>query len=85
MESFDIVHFPMYGLRKIKKYNKDNPDPLYLIQGVWVNDYVLNSHHNIYDDEFCENFYNHCKAVVDVICVLRRAGVNKPLQLALQA
>ena len=23
MESFDIVHFPMYGLRKIKKYNKD--------------------------------------------------------------
>ena len=23
MEPFDIVHFPIYGLRKIKKYNKD--------------------------------------------------------------
>lgn len=22
-ESFDVIHFPMYGLRKIKKYNKD--------------------------------------------------------------
>jgi hypothetical protein len=23
LESFDIIHFPIYGLRKIKKYNKD--------------------------------------------------------------
>ena len=38
------------------EYNLDREQPLYLIQGVWVNDYVLNSHHNIYDDAFCENF-----------------------------
>ena len=25
------------------EYNHENPDPLYLIHGVWVNDYVLNS------------------------------------------
>ncbi len=49
------------------EYNSGREEPLYLIQGVWVNDYVLNSHHNIYDDAFCENFYTHCKTVVDVI------------------
>lgn len=49
------------------EYNVDREKPLYLIQGVWVNDYVLNSHHNIYDDAFCENFYIHCKTAVDVI------------------
>ena len=49
------------------EYNNGREEPLYLIQGVWVNDYVLNSHHNIYDDAFCEDFYTHCKVAVDVI------------------
>ena len=49
------------------EYNNGREKPLYLIQGVWVNDYVLNSHHNIYDDAFCEDFYTHCKTAVDVI------------------
>ena len=30
------------------EYNKDNPEPLYLIHGVWVNDYVQNSHRDAY-------------------------------------
>lgn len=49
------------------EYNSGREEPLYLIQGVWVNDYVLNSHYNIYDDAFYENFYSHCKTAVDVI------------------
>lgn len=49
------------------KYNKDREDPLYLIQGTWFNDYIINSHHNIYDESFYENFYDHCKTAVDVI------------------
>ncbi len=49
------------------EYNRGREQPLYLIQGVWVNDYVLNSHHNIYDDAFFESFYSHCKTAVDVI------------------
>ena len=49
------------------EYNNGREKPLYLIQGVWVNDYVLNSHYNIYDDAFCEDFYTHCKTAVDVI------------------
>ena len=30
------------------KYNENNPDPLYMIHGVWVNDYVQNSHRDAY-------------------------------------
>ena len=26
------------------EYNKNNDDPLWLIHGVWINDYVQNSH-----------------------------------------
>ena len=33
------------------EYNKDNPEPLYLIHGVWVNDYVQNSHRDAYDKD----------------------------------
>lgn len=49
------------------KYNKDNPDPLYLIHGVWVNDYVQNSHRDAYDKDFYDAFLSDCRAMVDVI------------------
>lgn len=49
------------------EYNKDNPDPLYLIHGVWVNDYIQNSRRDAYDDEFYNTFLDDCKTVVDVI------------------
>ena len=31
------------------QYNVDNPDPLYLIHGVWVDDYLLNSSYSAFD------------------------------------
>lgn len=49
------------------EYNKDREVPLYLIQGVWVNDYVQNSHRDAYDDEFLSTFLDDCRTVVDVI------------------
>lgn len=49
------------------EYNKDNPDPLYLIHGVWVNDYVQNSHLDAYDKKFYNTFMNDCKTMLDVI------------------
>lgn len=49
------------------KYNKDSEDPLYLIHGVWVNDYIQNSHRDAYDDDFYGTFLKDCKTVVDVI------------------
>ena len=49
------------------EYNKDNPDPLYIIHGVWVNDYIQNSHRDAYSKEFYDTFLNDCKTMLDVI------------------
>ena len=49
------------------EYNKDNPDPLYLLHGVWVNDYVLNSHVDAYDASFADALKRDVKKVVDII------------------
>ena len=49
------------------EFNKDNPDPLYLIHGVWVNDYVQNSSRDAYDSDFFDTFLDNCKIMIDVI------------------
>lgn len=49
------------------EYNRDREEPLYLLQGVWVNDYVQNSHRDAYDDDFLGTFLDDCRTVVDVI------------------
>ncbi|MBQ5739635.1 MAG: hypothetical protein IIV78_04415 [Oscillospiraceae bacterium] len=49
------------------EYNSGNPDPLYLIHGVWLNDYILNSHRDAYDTEFIDALLNDSKTVVDVL------------------
>ena len=49
------------------EYNKDNPDPLYLIHGVWINDYVQNSHRDAYAKEFYDTFLDDSKTMLDVI------------------
>ena len=38
------------------EYNKDNKNPLYMLHGVWVNDYVLNSHRDAYSKDLCYIF-----------------------------
>ena len=49
------------------EYNKDREEPLYLVQGVWVNDYIQYSHRDAYDDEFRQTFINDCRTIVDVL------------------
>ena len=49
------------------EYNQSNPDPLYMIHGVWVNDYVQNSHRDAYDSDFFDTFSRDCITMVDVI------------------
>ena len=49
------------------EYNKNNPNPLWLIHGVWVNDYVQNSSRDAYHKDFYNTFLNNCKTMVDVI------------------
>ena len=49
------------------EYNADNPNPLYMLHGVWVNDYVQNSHRDAYDDDFYDTFSRDCITMIDVI------------------
>jgi len=53
------------------EYNKgreeDGEEPLWLLQGVWVNDYVQNSHRDAYDKDFLGTFLEDCRTVVDVL------------------
>jgi len=48
-------------------YNENNKAPLYLLQGVSLNDYVQFSHRDAFDDEFIEAFTDNARTVVDVI------------------
>lgn len=49
------------------EYNCSNPDPLYMIHGVWVNDYVQNSHRDAYDNDFYNTFSRDSITMIDVI------------------
>ncbi len=49
------------------EYNRNNETPLYLIHGVWVNDYVMNSHRDAYDSDFIDVLIEDCRTVVDLL------------------
>lgn len=49
------------------EYNRDNPNPLWLIHGVWVNDYIQNSYRDAYDADFFDAFVDNCQTMIDVV------------------
>ena len=49
------------------EYNQGREEPLYLLHGVWVNDYVQNSRRDAYDDDFRQTLLDDCKTVVDLL------------------
>lgn len=65
IRNYTLAHEEFY--EAFYEYNVNNDNPLYLIHGVWVDDYMLNSHRSAFDDEFYKGFLNSCKEVVDVI------------------
>lgn len=62
---YTVLHDDFYNA--FYEFNKDREDPLYLIQGVWVNDYVQNSRRDAFHDDFRKKFISDCKTVVDII------------------
>ena len=42
-------------------------EPLWLLQGVWVNDYMVYSHRDAFDEEILDTFLEDCRTMVDVI------------------
>lgn len=51
----------------VYEYNTGRDNPLYILHGVWVNDYVQNSHVDAYDDSFLKTFQEDCRTLVDIL------------------
>ncbi len=62
---YTILHDDFYNA--FYEYNVHNVKPLYLIQGVWVEDYDMYCHMDAYDPEFYGHFTQDCRTMVDVI------------------
>lgn len=57
-------------------YNADNPNPLYLLHGVWVDDEVVRGANDAYADQFIHVFYKDCEKLVDVLHGRRNIWYN---------
>ena len=53
--------------------------PLYLIHGVWINDYVQNSHRDAYDDEFLQTFLIRMKNIRTEIPIQVRICIQRKM------
>lgn len=62
---YTILHDDFYNA--FYKYNQGREEPLYLIHGVWINDYIQYSHRDAYDEEYFDVFLNDCRTVVDLL------------------
>lgn len=58
------------------EFNQTHTEPLYLLQGVWVNDYVQKSHRNAWDSDIYEAFSQNCRDAVDAIHGKRMIRLN---------
>lgn len=61
------------------EYNSENETPLYLLHGVWVDDYAQNSHMDAYDEEFVGALIEDSRAVVDIIHGRSKKGIRDDL------
>ena len=59
------------------EYNKDNDTPLYILQGVWFNDYLHNSHRDSFDSDFVREFKGNCKSAVDAIHGRKKIALSR--------
>lgn len=57
----DIFYNALY------KYNINSATPLYILQGVSINDYVQFSHIDAFDEKFMGQFLDNAKTAVDVV------------------
>lgn len=61
----DDFYNAFYEYNTLREENGE--EPLWLIHGVWVNDYVQNSHRDAYDKDFLETFVRDGRTLVDVL------------------
>ena len=53
--------------KALYEYNLSHDEPLYLIQGISIDEYVMDSAYDVFDEHFCEEFRKSCIIAVDVI------------------
>ena len=58
-------------------YNKDNPTPLYLIQGIGLDEYTLLSHYDGYDDNYYGKLLEKGKSAIDIIHGRKKMYIGK--------
>lgn len=63
--------------RAFYEYNRTHPQPLYLVQGISIDEYIMDSTYDIFDERFCEDFRKSCIAAVDVIHGTRKLFRNE--------
>lgn len=51
----------------VYEYNNGNPNPMYIIHGLWLNDYAHFSHRDAYDNDIFGALVRDSKTMVDVI------------------
>ena len=51
----------------VYEFNHNNDNPLYILHGVWINDYIHYSRRDAYDPAFFDEFLRDCRMVVDVL------------------
>ncbi|MGF6376173.1 hypothetical protein M2140_001244 [Clostridiales Family XIII bacterium PM5-7] len=51
----------------VYEYNKDREEPLYIIHGLWVNDYIHYSRVDAYDEKFLGELLKDSRTLVDVL------------------
>ena len=49
------------------EYNKDREEPLYLLHGLWVNDYVMYSHRDAFDPEYLGALIEDGRTLIDIL------------------
>ena len=64
------------------EFNRDNAAPLYLLQGVWIDENAQNSHIDAYDPGFINAFLRDCRQAADVIHGRKRIGTDAPKNVA---
>ncbi|MBR3894321.1 MAG: hypothetical protein IKJ35_04140 [Clostridia bacterium] len=53
--------------RALYEYNQSREKPLYLIQGISIDEYVMDSTYDVFSERFVEEFRTSCLVAVDVI------------------
>ncbi len=61
------------------EYNQDKETPLYLLHGVWVDDYAQNSHMDAYDDDFLGALLEDGCDIIDIIHGRCKRGLSDDL------